>query len=577
MRRLKFGVGVVVTALVASTFLTVGLSSAAYACLVDDDGDCYRSVTGTVTATAGLNLRAAPWGTILDTVPYNYSNTVDCYAQASDGSYWDWLYDTRIGRSGWVYDPYLYTGGNIYQQVDETHEGNCGQWALTMPSNVRATAIGTSRIRVTWTDTNGGGANYVISNGNVSSADQPGGSTSYTWGGLAPNTYMCFTVAAKANGGQSPWSPYACTTTWSLTTPSNISAVVTSTNSIRVSWTDTNGGGANYVVSNGNVSSADLPAGATSYTWSGIPNGTYMCFTVAAKQSGLQSAWSGYACNTTPIFVNLGDSFSSGEGTGSPYQSGTDVSGVDMCHRSDNSYSGQYTRLSGFWKTVKNVACSGAVTHDITNAPGSQNAMQIPTQNELAQVSGVNNNSGIVTVTIGGNNMNLGGIFTQCYSPSFTSVNDCFKQKFDQTFMNNIHTFLTQGSYIGNVYDPPLLDTYNSIKAAYPNATIIVSTYPQIFPATQPVSLTCDEIDGPDMLGLIRGVVTAINNEVKAAAAAANLTVLDEENAFHGHEVCTNEPWVNGRVNFGLADESFHPMTRGYLQWAQDLQAKIGG
>ncbi len=103
------------------TFVQAG---AAHACIADADGDCYRSVTGTVTS-ANLNVRAAPWGAILDNVPNGYSNVVDCYVQASDGSYWDWLYDTRINRSGWVYDPYLYTGGNIYQQVDELTEGNC--------------------------------------------------------------------------------------------------------------------------------------------------------------------------------------------------------------------------------------------------------------------------------------------------------------------------------------------------------------------------------------------------------------------------------------------------------------------
>ena len=98
----------------------------AYACnFPDDDGDCVRIVTGTVTATAGLNVRAAPYGTILDTLPYRYSDLVSCYVQASDGSYWDWINDSRIGRSGWVYDPYLYTGGNINVQVDEVHEGHC--------------------------------------------------------------------------------------------------------------------------------------------------------------------------------------------------------------------------------------------------------------------------------------------------------------------------------------------------------------------------------------------------------------------------------------------------------------------
>jgi hypothetical protein len=54
-----------------------------------------------------------------------------------------------------------------------------------MASNVRATAISSGAIRVTWTDTNGGSAKYVVSNGNVSSADLPGGTTSYTWGGRA--------------------------------------------------------------------------------------------------------------------------------------------------------------------------------------------------------------------------------------------------------------------------------------------------------------------------------------------------------------------------------------------------------
>lgn len=114
-------------ALAAGSLVMAGAGTAS-ACMLplDNDGDCYRYVIGTVTATAGLNLRAAPYGTILDVLPYHYSGIVDCYEKASDGSYWDWIYDSRIGRSGWVYDPYLYTGGNINQQVDEKTEGRCG-------------------------------------------------------------------------------------------------------------------------------------------------------------------------------------------------------------------------------------------------------------------------------------------------------------------------------------------------------------------------------------------------------------------------------------------------------------------
>ena len=77
----------------------------ASACIADADGDCYLHVTGTVE-TANLNVpRAAPWGTVIDNLPNGYSNNVDCYVQASDGSYWDWIYDSRIGQSGWVGRP----------------------------------------------------------------------------------------------------------------------------------------------------------------------------------------------------------------------------------------------------------------------------------------------------------------------------------------------------------------------------------------------------------------------------------------------------------------------------------------
>jgi hypothetical protein len=585
---------VIVSVLAASSVIAVARAPGALACIADNDGDCYRSVTGTVTATAGLNVRAAPYGTVLDTVPYNYSNSVDCYVQASDGSYWDWLYDTRIGRSGWVYDPYLYTGGNIYQQVDQMNEGNCGQWPLTTPANVSATAVSSGSIRVTWTDTNGGGAQYVVNNGNVSSANLAAGSTSYTWGGLAPGTYMCFAVAAKANGGQSPWSGYACATTWKLSAPANVKATVTSTSSIRVTWSDTNGGAAQYVVGNGNTSSADLAAGATSYTWGGLAAGTYMCFTVAAKQSGQQGPWSAWACATTPTYVNMGDSFSSGEGTYPPYLSGSNTS-TDKCHRSGSSYSGQFAGRSGFWHSVINIACSGAVTNDIFNPPGTKNSMGILTQGEPAQNSVLNSKTGLVTITIGGNNLNLAGIFTNCIQggeQNHDKTDACFHNSFSDTYISEIPGWLngTTTPDPEPVAGPTLAQVYANIKKQAPNARIVVSTYPQIFPAkytgncTETILGVVDVlylITSQDQLDRIHRVISALNSAIRSAAQAAGLTVLDEENKFAGHEVCTSSSWVNQvngwTITNQVADqESLHPTTAGYNQWANDLKGLLG-
>ncbi len=575
-------------AAVAVVVLTAGLAvvvdqAPASACIVGNNGGCYRYVTGTVTATAGLNVRTAPYATVLDTVPYNYSNTVDCYVQASDGTYWDWLYDSRIGRAGWVYDAYLYTGGNIYQQVDEMTAGDCGQWPVTLPSNVTATAISSGSIRINWTDTNGGGANYVVSNGNVSSATLAAGTHTYTWTGLAPNTYMCFTVAAKANGGQSPWSPYACTTTWPLKAPTNVTATPIGTGSVRVTWSDPNGGAAKYVVNNGNASSADLAAGSTSYTWSGLAPNTYMCFEVAAKQSGLQSAWTSYACTTTLIYLNMGDSFSSGEGSGGPWANGTNVSSgsqQNMCHRSSNAYSGQFTALSSIWRGVTNVACSGAVTSDITSSPNyicssgfsPCNAMGTQAYGEQAQISHITANTGLITLTIGGNDLNVVGLATGCYEKlDVVTRNQCFLDTFGSSFLTQVDAMA-----------PTLEATYQSIKdkaasvGAHP--TYVVLTYPQTFPNDWSgicIGLPAP-ITSPEQSNALRAVVSHLNAQIRIAAAAKGFTVLDEENAFLGHEECTPQPWVNDLGFLGTDNDALHPTTTGLGVEATDLKNRLG-
>jgi hypothetical protein len=177
---------------------------------------------------------------------------------------------------------------------------------VTTPSAVTATAVNQSTIRVTWHDPSGGADEFVVSNGNVSSANLAAGTTSYDWGNLSSGTYMCFTVkAVDGNGNSSAWSAYGCTTTPQPAVsqppvPTDVTATATSSSSIHVTWVDTSGGADEFVVSNGNVSSPQLPAGTTSYDWTGLSSGTYMCFTVTAKTSTTQSPWSAYGCATTP-------------------------------------------------------------------------------------------------------------------------------------------------------------------------------------------------------------------------------------------------------------------------------------
>jgi hypothetical protein len=80
-----------------------------------------RTVTGTAWPSNGLNIRSGP-GTgysVVGTMPHDGTGTVFCYATGTDvngDSYWDDL-DSSWG-DGYVADTYLYTAGNINDQVN---------------------------------------------------------------------------------------------------------------------------------------------------------------------------------------------------------------------------------------------------------------------------------------------------------------------------------------------------------------------------------------------------------------------------------------------------------------------------
>jgi len=77
-------------------------------------------VTGTAWPSNGLNIRSCAYTScsILGTMPHNGTGTVQCYVtgQKINGNpYWDYVFSAW--GDGLVADYYLYTGGNIYDQV----------------------------------------------------------------------------------------------------------------------------------------------------------------------------------------------------------------------------------------------------------------------------------------------------------------------------------------------------------------------------------------------------------------------------------------------------------------------------
>ncbi len=177
--------------------------------------------------------------------------------------------------------------------------------APTAPSNLTVTPADFNNIRLNWKDNSNNESGFEINNGVVSKG-APANSTAFTWGGLAPGTYMCLHVRAYNSAGSSAWEPiaapgYRCTTT-PLIPPSNLTVTPIDSNNIRLNWKDNSNNESGFEINNGIVSTG-APANSTTFTWGGLAPGTYMCFHIRAYGSG-NSAWEpggspAYQCTTT--------------------------------------------------------------------------------------------------------------------------------------------------------------------------------------------------------------------------------------------------------------------------------------
>jgi lysophospholipase L1-like esterase len=230
-------------------------------------------------------------------------------------------------------------------------------------------------------------------------------------------------------------------------------------------------------------------------------------------------------------YVALGDSYSAGNGANS-----TNLD--SSCNR--NTYAYPYLVSQQRPNTqLTFVACSGAVTGDVTNK----------------QVPSLTVDTNIVTVTIGGNDVGFSSLIISC------TTLGCQSQI--NTTNNQIATQL-----------PAKLDaTYAAIRSAAPSARVVVLGYPRVF-----ANRTCSAATGItlDEESQLNGVADNLDNVIKARAQAAGFTYADPNPGFSGHDVCASTPYVNGFKLFASGD-SYHPTRAGYASGYTPLVRSIIG
>jgi len=90
------------------------------------------------------------------------------------------------------------------------------------PSNLQATPLDSTHIRLDWSDNSGNESGFAIYDGDIFVATVEANTVSYTVGDVAPGSYHCYHIYAFNSYGDSPWTDWACTTAPSPTaTPTN--------------------------------------------------------------------------------------------------------------------------------------------------------------------------------------------------------------------------------------------------------------------------------------------------------------------------------------------------------------------
>ena len=171
------------------------------------------------------------------------------------------------------------------------------------PSNLRATAVSSSQIRLDWNDNSNNETSFEIYDGDKFVVSVGANTTSYTVGGLAPQSYHCHHLFARNSYGNSAWTDWGCTYTLAAgsapAAPSNLRATAVSSSQIRLDWNDNSNNETSFEIYDGDKFVVSVGANTTSYTVGGLAPQSYHCHHLLARNSYGNSAWTDWGCTYT--------------------------------------------------------------------------------------------------------------------------------------------------------------------------------------------------------------------------------------------------------------------------------------
>ncbi len=111
------------------------------------------------------------------------------------------------------------------------------------------------------------------------------------------------------------------------------------------------------------------------------------------------------------------------------------------------------------------------------------------------------------------------------------------------------------------------------IKRRAPRATVVLVGYLRLAPERG----SCPELPlavGDYAVG--RRIGEALSQAQRRAATSTGVRFVDMYSASRGHDICSSDPWVNGRVTDRQRALSYHPFESGMKADADQVLAALG-
>ena len=235
-------------------------------------------------------------------------------------------------------------------------------------------------------------------------------------------------------------------------------------------------------------------------------------------------------------YVALGDSY-----TAAPLVPPTDTS--TLCLRSAVNYPALVAEaMPG--TVLTDVSCSGASTRN-TFSPQSGRGGSVPPQFDALRPG-----TDLVTIGLGGNDERLfGGTLGNCVAvaPQDPTGSPCTDAARGGRDIDRILARITDN----------LVEVVAGVEERSPHARVLLVGYPQLIPA----SGTCEDLPlAEGDYAFARTINHGLAQAVERAAEEADVAFVDLWEPSAGHDICAEEPWINGRVTSAATALAYHPL-----------------